>query len=220
MKNTIFQQPHSRAIRLWHWLTAIVTALLLFTIIVSKSFLSGWHAGYVIDHAALGGGTKLNVAQINIIVDALRNTIWKWHTRFGYVLTGLLVFRILLEFFQPRKQRFIYKMKNAFTAYKSNDNKKTARHFLIVRFIYLLFYALIIVIAGTGLWLSFNNDVPPGQTPLHHTIHDVHEACFNFLLLFLLLHLVGIIKAERGQHKNIVSGMIHGGKAMDNEPGL
>ena len=216
MKKTIFHQQHSRAIRVWHWLTAIVTALLLFTIMVSKSFLSGWHAGYVIDHAAAKAGTTLSVEQINVIVDALRNTIWKWHTRFGYVLSGLIVFRIMIEFFQPGKERFFMKISNAFTAFRHNEDKKSARHFLIVRCIYLLFYLLIITMAVTGIWLSLHSNVALAQMELRHTIHSLHEACFNFLLLFLLIHLVGVIKAERGKHKNIVSAMIHGGKEFSN----
>lgn len=212
MKTTLFQERHSAALRLWHWSTLIVTCLLLFSIAVSKTFLSGPHAGFVIDHAAARKGIHMNFDQVREIIGSLRQTIWKWHIRFGYFLSGLFVFRIMIEFFQPRELWFSSKVKRGIRAIKNKEERKTGRHYLIVKSIYFLFYGLMAAMVISGLWLAWHRNDQAITEEQFHSVKEIHEASFNFLLLFLLIHLVGVIRAERGKHRNIVSAMINGGK--------
>jgi cytochrome b len=46
----------------------------------------------------------------------------------------------------------------------------------------------------------------------HHWISIVHQTVQYFIYAFILIHLMGVIRADLGRHKGLVSGMIHGGK--------
>lgn len=207
MNNISFVERQSRAIRLWHWLTVIVTGLLLFTVFVSKSFLNGFHTGQVIDQTSRKFGASLTRQQIGETVTALRNRIWKWHIYFGYALTVLFAFRLLIEAVEGKLWKSI---RNGFRFIPQRQQRKTKFHYLLVKFLYLLVYGLLGTIVGTGLWMAYYRDGNAVSFEHFHGIKEIHETCFNFLLLFIFIHLIGIIRAERGKHKNIISGMVHG----------
>lgn len=210
MSSFSFLERQSRAIRLWHWLTVLVVGLLLLTIIVSKTYLNGFRTGQTINNTLTRQGIKLSQQEIWDTVDALRNGIWTSHIYFGYALTALFVFRFMIEIIQGK---LVKSLRRGFAFLKVKQERMTAWHFIVVKLIYLLFYGVLTTIVATGLWMAFYRDkniVTPEQ---FHGIKEIHENCFIILLIFIFLHLVGIIRAERGGHKNIVSGMIHGQKA-------
>jgi cytochrome b len=208
MNQSIFSDRYSFSIRAWHWLTFLVTFFLLFTIAVSKTFLNGQHTFFVISHTTSRYGAKLTGQQVGETVIALRATIWKWHTKAGYLLSGLFAFRILVEIFERRS---ITGIKKAFSAFKLKT-RKDSRLYLLVKITYLVFYCLFATITFTGLWMAFYKNDPSINDEKFHGVKEIHEACFNFILLFILFHLAGVIRAELGKHKNLVSGMIHGNK--------
>ena len=43
-----------------------------------------------------------------------------------------------------------------------------------------------------------------------HDIKEIHELVFNAVLIFVPLHIVGVIIAENRDEKGIISSMIHG----------
>ena len=211
MQQSLFQEKYSWPLRIWHWLTFIIVTALLFTVFVSQSFLDGEHTGIVITGAAAKKGSVLTEQQVRTMVGSLRQTIWKWHTYFGYVLGGLFLFRLVLEFFQPKEQRFITKFKKGLTASKNTADKKDGRHYRFVKFIYALFYILLATIVITGLLMAFYDNDPAMSKDTFHNIKEIHEKCYYILLGFLFIHLAGVIKAEFGKDKNITSRMINGG---------
>jgi len=204
-----FYQKNSRSLRLWHWTTAIVIGLLLYTVFVGKFSLNPFTNSFTIHDRLQQLGVNATPDPSYAIAEALSKNVWNWHIKYGYALTGLFVFRVIIEVFQRPRARFFKKMKTALLFARRKEDRKTARHFLIVRLIYILFYLLLAAIIGTGLWLSFNRRSP--QVELVHSVKQIHESCFYFLLLFILVHIVGIITAERKSYKNIVSNMINGG---------
>jgi Ni/Fe-hydrogenase 1 B-type cytochrome subunit len=210
MNGLSFTERQSRAIRLWHWLTVIATGLLLFTVLVSKTFLNGMHAGQTIEQATSKFGAKLSREQVGRTVSALRSSIWKWHIYFGYALSILLGFRLLIELFSGK---LLKSFRKGFSFLKFRQQKRTAIHYLVVKTIYVLFYAMLGTIVYTGLWMAYYRNSDAVRFESFHDVKEIHENCLILLLLFIFIHLIGIIKAERGKHKNIVSGMIHGQKS-------
>ena len=211
MQQSLFHEKYSWQLRIWHWLTFIIVTALLFTVLVSQTFLDVEHTGIVITRAAAKKGAVLTEQQSRLMVGSLRDTIWKWHTYFGYVLGGLFLFRLLLEFFQPKEERFITKFKKGLSESKNKEDKKDGRHYLFVKFIYALFYILLTTIVITGLLMAFYDNDPAMSKDTFHSIKEIHEKCYYILLGFLFIHLAGVIKAEFGKDKNITSRMINGG---------
>jgi Ni,Fe-hydrogenase I cytochrome b subunit len=74
----------------------------------------------------------------------------------------------------------------------------------------VIFYVLIGTMALTGLGLAFE-EVPVFRN-WHRGISKVHQFVQYFIYAFILIHLVGVIRADLGRDKGLVSGMIHGGK--------
>ncbi|MDP4263568.1 MAG: cytochrome b/b6 domain-containing protein [Bacteroidota bacterium] len=212
MDRVTFSEAHSRAIRLWHWASVFVMSFILLTAFTGKFFFNNIHIAGVLDQQLQKQGAHLSQEQIWDTTFVLRDAVWKWHSLFGYILSGLFVFRIASEFFQPRNQQFSRRIKNAVGFLKLKQDKKTARHYLAVKIIYLLAYILIALLAGTGIWMAVNRNTKIYFTPQFHSVKEIHAAAVNFLLLFMIIHIAGVIKAERGKYKNIVSGMIHGEK--------
>ena len=211
MQQTLFREKYSWSLRIWHWLTFIIVTALIFTVLVSDTFLDGEHTGIVITSAAAKKGALLTEDQSRLMVGSLRHTIWKWHTYIGYVLSGLFLFRLVLEFFQLKEQRFITKFKKGLTASKNTADKKDGRHYLFVKFIYALFYILLTAIVITGLLMAYYDNDPAMSKATFHDRKEIHEKCYYILLGFLFIHLAGVIKAEFTKDKNIISGMVNGG---------
>ena len=141
---------------------------------------------------------------------SLGDKVWNIHAYFGYCLAALLLFRLLLEFFQKKDQKFILKLKSAYTQYKIAKNRQLARHEVVVKSIYLLFYLLLIVMALTGLFLAFEDELAAYKS-IRHTVKDIHGFCMYLVLAFIVVHLAGVFLAERKDSKGIVSDMINGG---------
>ena len=45
-----------------------------------------------------------------------------------------------------------------------------------------------------------------------HDIKEIHELAYNAILIFVPLHIAGVIIAENRDEKGIISDMIHGGR--------
>ena len=198
---------YSKALRLWHWSSFIITCLLLITILVSKSFLNWLFVNNIIYEGMAREGIHLQPGQTAGTASLLRERIWAWHTYLGYILGLLFTFRIVLEFFQPRDEQMATKVRRAWL--QNRNGNRTARKFLIANIIYLLFYILLGTIAGTGTWMAFHKQ--PQYFETFHAVKQIHENCLLLLLLFIIIHLAGVISFERKNRSNLISAMVHGG---------
>ena len=212
MKPVSFRESHSAAIRFWHWSSFIVVGFLLMTIFVGKTFLDFRQTASTIQQTLEQKHIQINSDQASDLAFTLREMIWKWHTIFGYILCGLLGFRLLIEFLQPKEQQFLARMKRAYFFYRHKHDMPQNKHYLTVKTIYLIFYLLIMTMAGTGLWLAFNRNTELVIGGDFHTVKEVHENCMILILLFIFIHLAGVIRAERKKYKGVVSDMINGSK--------
>jgi len=206
-QSAIRYTPYSRALRLWHWSSFIITCNLLLTILVSKSFLNWLFVNNTIYEGMAREGIHLLPGQADATAGLLRERIWTWHTNLGYILSLLIIFRIVLECFQPRDQKLWGKIRIAW--FQKRKEPGMARHYLFVRIIYLFFYILIALMSGTGIWMAFHKQ--PRYIEAFHSVKEIHENCFLVLLLFIAIHLAGVIRFERKHRSNLISAMVHGG---------
>jgi len=204
-------KKHSASIRLWHWLNAIVISGSLLTVLLHSTLLDNRHNAGVIKDQLKEAGATITDDQAFHAAHELGDSVWAVHTYFGYVLVGLVVFRLLLEFFQLADQKFLRGLKNVYQRYKSiQQNREQLRHDFWVKTLYAMFYVMIIVQCITGLCLAFEDDVPALKAI--HAFREIHSFTMYLIIGFILVHLAGVFLAERKDSAGIVSDMINGGK--------
>ncbi|RYY94201.1 MAG: cytochrome b/b6 domain-containing protein [Chitinophagaceae bacterium] len=200
-----WQLPYSRLLRFWHWATFLVVLLLLFTVFTGKYFVDSDSTGRLLQAEAKQQGIVLAPGVAQRLAHPIEEPVWELHTVLGYVLTGLFLLRIVAEFTERSPQRLSTRIRLLLTLRGSNPE---ARRTLRVQYIYVLFYALLAGIAGTGLWLAFNED--NRDFAQVHDVKEWHEKGFWALLLFIAIHLAGVLRAERRARPGVVSSMING----------
>jgi cytochrome b len=156
-------------------------------------------------------GAQVTNDQATKAAHALSDKIWDVHIYLGYALTALLLFRLILEFFQLADQKFIRTFKTAWHNFgQTKKERETSRYELVVKIIYTAFYLLLIIMVLTGLFLTFEDFFAPYKS-VRHTVKNVHGFCMYLVLAFIAVHMIGVFLSERKDGKGIVSDMINGG---------
>ena len=182
---------YSRTHRLMHWAIALCMLFLLLTIFLRSTWMSRDSVTGVINDVLKDTEVKLSKEQIGKIARGIRNPMWDWHIYIGYVLTGLYSIRLLLpamgemKFQWPFGKALSPKVKFQLTTY-------------------LVFYFCVFLSLVTGLLIEFGPDA------IHELMEEVHGFSLYYLLGFIFLHFAGILLAELGTEKGIVSRMIGG----------
>lgn len=199
-------------IRLWHWTNALVISGSLLTVLINSTLLDKHSNTSFIQQELQSSGTTLSAVKAKGLANAFEDKVWDIHIYFGYFLAALLLYRFVMEFFQPADQKFTKKLKRTYAYYFSlpTDEKKISRHDLLVKLIYTLFYILLTLIVITGLLLAFDDNLGISSS-VSHSIKSVHGFCMYLMLAFIAVHIVGVFLAERKDGKGIVSDMINGG---------
>ena len=79
------------------------------------------------------------------------------------------------------------------------------------RILYAIFYAALTVICATGLIMYFGKGPGrPSETIM--LVKEIHEAMFPILLVFTVLHIVGVVFAECRYDKGIIRKIIVGSR--------
>ena len=191
-------KKYSAMLRLWHWSNIVVISGSLVTVLINSTLFE--------DKILRSDNASKS------LIEALEDKIWGVHIYFGYALAALFLFRIMLEFFQHPEERFFYHFEVAYRDYFIlKHNSVSAKHELMVRIIYLVFYGLLVIMAISGLILAFEDQLGL-QKPVAHQVKEFHGFCMYLILVFILVHLTGVFIAERKNSKGIVSDMINGGK--------
>ncbi len=206
-----FNEPHAMAIRVWHWtFFTVVTASLVTTLLASTLFRTRNNTGMV-QQELQHQGVTISQDQARGVSHAFSDKLWEWHTYLGYVICGFLLVRVVIELTLSKEERLATKIRRAIALKRSSPKDgETVRHYLQVKWGYVVFYCLILTMALTGLGLAFE-DVS-FLKGIHGTIKQVHSFVQYLIYGFILLHLSGVIIADLGKHQGIVSGMIHGKK--------
>ncbi|MDB5157483.1 MAG: Ni,Fe-hydrogenase cytochrome b subunit [Mucilaginibacter sp.] len=204
-------KKYSFPLRLWHWLNAIVITGSLLTVLLNSTLLDRKNNAPFIKETLQKSGAAISDDQANSVAHDLSDKVWEIHTYFGYTLVALLVFRLILEFFQLSDQKLIRGIKNAYQQYFiTKKQRELARHELVVKTIYAIFYLLLMIMAVTGLFLAFEDFFEPYKS-IRHSVKEVHGFTMYLILGFITIHIVGVLLAERKDSKGIISDMINGG---------
>lgn len=204
-------KKYSPSLRLWHWVNMIVISGSLITVLINSTITDDHTTSSLIKEELQKSGLKASDDQARSAAHALSDSVWDVHIYFGYCLAGLLVFRLILEFFQLADQKFIRGIKSAYEQFDTiKKEREIARHELTVKLIYSVFYLLLIIMVVTGLFLAFE-DALAAYKSIRHSVKEVHSFCMYLVLAFIAVHLAGVFLAERKNAKGIVSDMINGG---------
>jgi len=187
---------YSLNFRIWHWLNAFVVLGLLGTVFLRKTFLS-WRTNSEILMSKLA---EMNVVitqeQAKILAKAIREGMWEWHIVLGYALAFLLIYRLVIFLSDKTpKQKFS----------SLNLHKK------MVHVSYYIMYGVLAFMALSGLVIHFYEALALSKD-FAHDIKEIHEFIYNGVLIFVPLHIAGVVIAESRDEKGLISSMIHGKK--------
>jgi thioredoxin-related protein/cytochrome b len=206
-----FNEKHSLGIRVWHWVFfLLLTASMSSVLLASTLFRTRNNTAMVRDQLQQNN-LIVDQNQARAVAHAFNDRLWDLHTWIGYFIVLFLLGRFILEIFQPSDEKLSYKIKRALgPGLMATEQKSEQMHYARVKWGYILFYALIFVMAITGLGLAFE-EVPLFKD-LHGTIKQVHSFTQYLIYGFVFFHLAGVVIADAGRYPGLVSGMIHGKK--------
>ena len=183
--------------RLWHWVHATVILGLLGTVFLRKTFLSWRTNSELLTQKLSEIDLSVTEAQAKVLAKAIRAPMWEWHIILGYALAALLLWRIVLFFTQSGKQNY-------------QNLKEESLHKKMVKLGYIGIYTILSFMAISGLVIHFYEELGLLKDTAHD-IKEIHELVFNAILIFVPLHILGVIIAENQDEKGIISDMINGG---------
>jgi Ni/Fe-hydrogenase 1 B-type cytochrome subunit len=211
-----FLKPRSIGIRLWHWLDALVLLGSLLTVGLRNTFLSASANAQIITHQMQEARTPMDQQAARDLARSIRDPMWQWHYYFGFALAGLLLFRIAIGFFSDNSllKDFCLGLRHLKSLERSE--RLLGFEFALAKFLYLTFYLLLTVMAATGLSMYFGTRLGISRSTIG-TMRDVHEALLWFFVVFVVIHISGVVIAEFRGYKGLTSNMIHGDDQIDDE---
>jgi Ni/Fe-hydrogenase 1 B-type cytochrome subunit len=206
----LFLQKHSLAVRTWHWITFLFIAASMVTVLFASTLLDPRDNIGMVQEQLQKNGLTVTQDQAFSVSHEYEDKVWSVHKWIGYGIAFLLLSRLAIEIVQPGEEKLRSRLKNAIALYKQNDAmRKTYLHFIGVKLTYTLFYMLILCMALTGLGMAFGRDLGLSRN-VYGTIKEIHSIGQYCMYSFVLVHLGGVIVADNGEAKGIVSGMING----------
>jgi Ni/Fe-hydrogenase 1 B-type cytochrome subunit len=212
IRSSLFIQKHSVAIRIWHWSTFIVMSFSMITVLFASTLLDPKGNIGEVQSQLKEKGAIVTEDQAWAVTHAFEDKMWDLHKFLGYALSLLLLARIVIEFTQTKEEKLQTKIKSALQLYKRKGHDfKESKHYLIVKWSYVLFFVLLLFMAVTGLLLAFGFELGlPRET--HHLIKEIHGFGQYLIYTFVFFHIAGVVIADLGKSIGIVSGMINGGE--------
>lgn len=185
--------------RIWHWLHAAVILGLLGTVFLRKTFLSYKTNAEILMAKLADMGTDITIEDAKILAKTIRDNMWEWHIILGYALVALVIYRIVLFFLDKSKRE----------SFSSLSLHKKG-----VKSLYYLLYTTVLFMSISGFIIYFYQDLGLAKE-VAKQIKELHEAAFNIIMIFVLLHVAGVIIADATQENGLISTMING-KEVDN----
>ena len=208
-----FDQKHALAIRIWHWVTFGLFAASIVMVLLAKTlFVTKGNIAMVQDQIKEKGG-MVTAEQARNVAHEYNDKLWNTHKLIGYFLCFALLSRVVIEVAVSKEEKMINRLRQAklVAAKKVRHSTSDAGHYAMVKYLYLIFYGLFIVMAVTGLMLAFE-DVE-FLKPIHRSVKSLHEFIQYCIYGYIVIHLVGVIRADVTVNPGIVSRMINSGKA-------
>ncbi len=174
--------------RILHWALAFSILFILLTVFLRLNWMEKNHVAAILTDKLSALDITLSKEQAIKIAKQIRKPMFDWHITIGYVAAGVFVLRML----------FHIKNKKAFNPVTKKEKFQI--------WVYRVFYALLGVTLITGLYMEFGPDF------LGDIVEEIHKLSLYYMIAFLFLHFGGILLAEFGSKKGIVSKMIGGDK--------
>ncbi len=183
---------YSRIYRIIHWGVAITFLLLLITIFLRLTWMNKYSMADIIQTYLNTTDQTLTREQIIVLAKQIRQPMWDWHIYFGYVLVALFSIRFTLPVFGEMK-------------FQSPLAKNLTFKQKFQKWTYIIFYICVLGSLITGLLMEW------GPKDWKKPMEDIHVLGIYYLVVFIVVHVVGIIIAEITDQKGIVSRIIGGG---------
>ena len=207
-----FLQSHSALIRIWHWITFILITIIIFTVLVNTTLLNPRANALIVQEQLKGQGISVDDRQAFSIAHYFDDQLWNLHKLTGIGLSLLLLLRIVAELFVSKEERIKARLNYALKTYKKNPEEGGLnKYYFTVRVTYTIFYVLLLILVLTGISMAFGRQIGISRT-VNGTMKEIHAASQWVMYAFILFHIGGVIIADLGKAKGVVSGMINGNK--------
>ncbi len=182
------------AFRIWHWLNALIVIGLVGTVLLRESFLGVKTNAEIFISKLSEMSIEITQQQAKILAKAVRDGMWEWHYILGYALAFLVLFRIYLFF----KDSSVKENFSSLSLHKKG-----------VKSLYYILYGTLFFMAISGLIIHFYESLHMTKAFVNN-IQELHESIYNFILIFIPLHIAGVVIAELRGEKGLISTMVNG----------
>lgn len=179
--------------RLIHWAIALSILFLLLTVLLRMGWMNKDNMGIILQESLEKKGIHVSQSDAANIGKDLRRPMWNYHVLTGYLLIGLYLIRMIIMLVQG------IAFKNPFS--KSITSKDRFKSWLYI--VFYLFFA-------TSLFTGFM--VLNGPKELKETMEMIHVKSLCYMVVFIILHVGGVLAADRSDEKGIISKMLSGDK--------
>jgi len=185
----------SLASRLIHWAIAFTFLYLLVTVLLRMGWMNRGSMGTIIQNGLGEEGVTVNEDVATKVAKQVRRPMWETHIIAGYVLTGLYVVRMIINYIQG-------------AGFASPFAKNLSGYQRFRSWVYVLFYIFVAGSLITGLLIEFG----PGS--IHEISEEIHKLSLYYMVGFIALHLVGVVVADGTKERGIISKIISGDKQV------
>jgi cytochrome b561 len=182
--------------RIWHWTMALSVIGLLVTELLRKTFLSWRTNSEIIMTKFQDAGLEVTTELAKATAKAIRSGMWEWHYIFGLFL-GI---SILIRIYMILSKKAILPV---ITLIQAPKEKKLQYGVYTL----LCFFIMIMTLSGGFLYFYEIFTFTKDEIRL---VKEMHEVTMWGIVVFVTLHLAGVLKHEFDTKEPIVSKMIHG----------
>ena len=207
----LFKREFEGRFRLWHWLMALCVFGLLLTGLLRETYLNSGKNGQIISAKLSELNISIDKKDAKNIAAEIRNPMWQWHYNFGFGLLGIAIFGIYVRK-SCQGSCPIEKAKSALIELKERageEDKKQIREFFIIKLSHSMFFVLLLVMMLTGFAMFFKDSLGLPKDLLG-LFKEAHELGLWFVLLFVVTHIVGVVKKELTTESGLISSIIGG----------
>jgi cytochrome b561 len=187
LENKNFSFTH----RLLHWLIAFSILFMMLTVFLRLTWLEKNNVAAILQDNLKALNISLNHDDAIKIAKQIRKPMWDWHIYTGYFLIGLYVLRLINLYFSG------IKFPNPF--HRASNLKQK-----IQGWTYIIFYFLMGISLITGFFIV------NGSPDYKDFLESIHVQSIYYVVLFIIMHMAGLVISELSNGKGIVSKMIYG----------
>ena len=204
-------KDYRAALRVWHWVNALLISGQLLTILFQKVIVNARSAVPEFLDKLSRDHVQLTKQQGNAFAHIISERIWQWHIYLGLALAACWLLRVGLELRGPSNLRYSARLLEVARRYRLAPaaGKEEAGKVLFAKSTYAVFYLLLTIMVVTGLVLTWADDVAVLHR-LEHTAKEIHNVTMYGIIAFFGVHVVGVVWAELTKDHGLISRMVGG----------